>query len=152
MIRDIVDGDLAAIATIEDGTFSNPLSHDDLASLFARESFRGFVILGEDERLAGYVMFLVAGGLADMLSIGTAPGARRRGFASRLLRESLRRLANDPVDRVMLEVAVDNLAAKALYTGLGFREVGRREGYYRRRDGRVDAIVMSRQLHDEGSA
>ena len=111
-----------------------------------------FAVLSFWVRMNGYVMFLVAGGLADMLSIGTAPGARRRGSASRLLRESLRRLANESVDRVMLEVAVDNLAAKALYTGLGFCEVGRREGYYRRQDGRVDAIVMSRQPHDEGSS
>lgn len=152
MIRDIVDGDLETIATMEKGAFSNPLSHDDLASLYVRKAFRGFVILGEDDRPAGYVLFLVAGGLADMLSIGTAPVMRRRGLASRLLKESLRRLAGDSVDRVMLEVAVDNVAAMALYTGLGFREAGRRDGYYRRQDGRVDAIVMSRQPHDEGSA
>ena len=52
---------------------------------------------------------------------------------------------------MILEVAVDNDAAMALYGAAGFAEVARRRGYYRRDGNAVDAIVMRRNLA-QGSA
>ena len=43
----------------------------------------------------------------------------------------------------MLEVAASNMAAIALYERLGFRQVGRRKGYYA--DGE-DACLMNMDL------
>jgi len=49
---------------------------------------------------------------------------------------------------VFLEVAEDNPAARRLYAGLGFEEVGRRRGYYPRAGTRaVDALVLRRALN-----
>ena len=46
--------------------------------------------------------------------------------------------------RVFLEVAADNMPARALYVGLGFDIVGRRPRYYRRPGGEaVDALIVS---------
>ena len=42
----------------------------------------------------------------------------------------LRRLAGLGVRAVFLEVGEDNVPARRLYRRAGFREVGRREGYY----------------------
>jgi ribosomal protein S18 acetylase RimI-like enzyme len=57
---------------------------------------------------------------------------------------------------MLLEVAVDNAGARAMYDALGFTVAGRRRGYYRRVTGsveatrasttRVDALVMVRML------
>jgi len=47
---------------------------------------------------------------------------------------------------MVLEVAVDNAAAIALYEAAGFTVKGRRRRYYRRTDGNVDAIIMRRAL------
>ncbi|MET0429646.1 MAG: ribosomal-protein-alanine acetyltransferase, partial [Microvirga sp.] len=48
---------------------------------------------------------------------------------------------------VFLEVEEGNAPALALYRRLGFREVGRREGYYARPDGtRAAALTMSLDL------
>jgi ribosomal-protein-alanine N-acetyltransferase len=95
---------------------------------------------------------MTAGGMADLVSTGTAAMARRRGFASRLLGESLYRLEVDKVSKVTLEVAVDNVAALALYAGLGFGDVARRRNYYRRPHGRVDALVLQWRSVSQGSA
>jgi ribosomal-protein-alanine N-acetyltransferase len=43
---------------------------------------------------------------------------------------------------VILEVAADNPAARALYARAGFREVGRRRNYYRRPARRADALIL----------
>ena len=49
--------------------------------------------------------------------------------------------------RVFLEVAEDNLAARALYERTGFVEAGRRPGYYAAADGgRRDALLLALNL------
>jgi ribosomal-protein-alanine N-acetyltransferase len=45
---------------------------------------------------------------------------------------------------LMLEVAVDNVAARNLYAAAGFVTVALRPGYYRRTGGPVDAVAMRR--------
>lgn len=146
MIRDITKADLDIIAGIEAASFVHPLTRDDLLSLYDQPALRGFVLAPDGGMPASYALFLKAGDLADLVSTGTAAEARRRGFASRLLADSLRRLAADNVTEVTLEVAVDNVAALALYAGLGFDKVGRRRDYYRRVDGRVDALILRWRL------
>jgi ribosomal-protein-alanine N-acetyltransferase len=48
---------------------------------------------------------------------------------------------------MFLEVAVDNVAALALYRSRGFEAVGRRPGYYSRPDGPIDAMIMRVDLN-----
>ena len=150
-VREIAAPDLDAIAEIEVASFANPLTLDDLAAMNDRPAFHGFGLTTQG-RLVSYALFLNAGRVADLVSTGTATGARRQGFASWLLAESLHRLGARGVEEIMLEVAVDNAAALALYAGLGFHEVGRRRAYYRRARGRVDALVLRCQTAPQGTA
>jgi ribosomal-protein-alanine N-acetyltransferase len=46
-----------------------------------------------------------------------------------------------------LEVAADNAPALGLYKSLEFEQVGRRSGYYQRRDGtQCDALILRKSL------
>ena len=81
-------------------------------------------------RLAGFVMSRLAADQAELLSIAIAARYRRRGLARKLLDVHLRRLAVYGISSVFLEVEERNEPARRLYTGLRFREVGRRESYY----------------------
>jgi ribosomal-protein-alanine N-acetyltransferase len=89
-----------------------------------------------DER-GGFLILRVAMDEAEVISIGAVP--RRQGIGRALLEEGLARLRAQDVVAVYLEVAEDNEAARALYTGLGFEKVGRRRRYYA--DG-TDALTM----------
>jgi ribosomal-protein-alanine N-acetyltransferase len=72
---------------------------------------------------------------------------RGRGLAKQLLDLNLRRLAGLGVRAVFLEVGDDNVPALRLYRRAGFREVGRREGYYRDQAGKAStALVLRRDL------
>ena len=99
---------------------------------------------GGTDDLVGWVDLAVAGDVADLLRVAVAPVARRRGAAGALLRQAYAVLPV-AVDRVLLEVAASNSAARALYADQGFTEIARRAGYYR--DG-GDALVMQRARHD----
>lgn len=99
---------------------------------------------GEDGSLLGWAGVLVVGGTADVLTVGVVPAGRRRGIGTRLLYALLDEARRRGAAEVLLEVRVDNAAARALYAREGFVELGIRPGYYDH--GRVDGVVMRRQL------
>lgn len=94
-------------------------------------------------RGAGFVIARMVAGEGEILSLGVAVSERRSGVGRALLNDALYRLALSGAEDVFLEVGEDNPGAVALYRGLGFREVGRRRGYYLRKNGRrVSALIM----------
>ena len=68
------------------------------------------------------------------------------GTGRRLTQEFADMARRMGAEEAFLEVASDNLAAQALYAGLGWQEAGRRPGYYAPG---VDAIVMRLNLRNE---
>lgn len=93
----------------------------------------------------GFALGRVVAGEAELLTIATAPEARRQGIGARTLCTFEQEAMSGGAVRIFLEVAQDNRAAIALYLGAGYVEVARRAGYYRRPDGtRTDAIVMEK--------
>lgn len=82
---------------------------------------------------------------AEILSLAVHPEERRRGLGSQLVRDFIRAAGDLRVTEMFLEVAADNLPARALYARHRFREIGRRRDYYTRADGTAaDALLMRR--------
>jgi ribosomal-protein-alanine N-acetyltransferase len=97
--------------------------------------------------LHGFILSRLAAGEAEILSVAVASARRGRGVARALLGLHLRRLAGLGAQAVFLEVDEDNEPARRLYARAGFREVGRRPGYYTQgRDHAATALVLRRDL------
>lgn len=95
----------------------------------------------------GFALLRVTVDEAELLTITTAPVARGKGIAGRLLSRILSRAADTGARSCFLEVAANNGPARRLYDGAGFAQVGVRPRYYRAPDGTaVDAIVMACDL------
>lgn len=94
----------------------------------------------EDDKIVGYVVALEGADVGDILNLAVAEGGRRRGLGRALVEAIVDRLTDRGVREVFLEVRESNAPARALYTAFGFKEVGRRKGYYRRPV--EDAIVL----------
>ncbi len=91
----------------------------------------------------GKVVPLGAERLAELETVGVAVEARRRGVGRQLCSAVMEWCVAQGAKAMELEVRAGNSGAIALYTGLGFVEVGRRRGYYR---GPVeDAVLMRRE-------
>ncbi len=91
--------------------------------------------------LLGFALCRMAGGECELLSIAVAPPARNRGIGGALLAGVVDRARERAVSRMFLEVAEDNVIAQRLYRTHGFRPVGRRANYYRRRQGPATAAL-----------
>lgn len=94
-------------------------------------------------RNVGFIVSRRAADEAEILSVAVARPWQGRGLARRLLDLHLRRLAGLRLRAVFLEVDEDNEPARRLYARAGFREVGRRPGYY---SGGKSALVLRRDL------
>jgi ribosomal-protein-alanine N-acetyltransferase len=96
----------------------------------------------------GFVLCVSSPPDVDIAAIGVLPARRRAGIGRRLLDAAIATARAGGAAAVMLEVADDNAAARALYRGRGFARVGRRPGYYRRPAAARDAVVLRLQLAD----
>jgi ribosomal-protein-alanine N-acetyltransferase len=94
-----------------------------------------------------FALARVAANEAEILTLGTAPNARRKGLARGLARATAAEAAKRGASEIFLEVSAANAPARALYLGLGFAEVGLRRGYYRNLDGsNADALTLRAAL------
>jgi [ribosomal protein S18]-alanine N-acetyltransferase len=125
----------------------DPWNSEAMAEIMSITGFFGR-IAWVDEMPAGFALALDLRKECEILSLGVVPGWRRKGIGSTLLdaicSEGLVRGAK----YIVLEVAIDNNAALALYTDRGFMPVGRRQNYYRQAGRRIDALVLRRALSD----
>ncbi len=97
--------------------------------------------------LHGFILSRLAAGEAEILSVAVAAARRGRGLARALLTLHMRRLAGLGAQAVFLEVDEGNEPARRLYQRAGFREVGRRPGYYRQGSApAASALVLRRDL------
>lgn len=118
-------------------------SADAWRSLLAAPGARARIAM-DGTAPAGFLHLRRAGDEAEVVMIATHPSAQRRGIATALLEDAVASLDGRTL---FLEVAESNGAARALYARSGFRQVGRRPGYYRTASGREDALVL-RLLRD----
>lgn len=146
---------LAAIETLEAQLFEQPASAEMLASFHRNPASVGYVLISRDQTpdagsgavsgdVAAYALALNSGLSADLVTIGTALSCQRCGFGRAVLDHLVAALRDMGAHELMLEVAVDNVAARNLYAAAGFATVAVRPGYYRRAGGPVDAVAMRR--------
>lgn len=136
----------ALAAALHASSFDAPWDRAALARLLAMPGAFGFlgVVNGEPE---GFILCRAAAGEGEILTLGVAPACRRSGLGGRLLEQALSASIQAGAQRLYLEVAENNHAARAFYGVNGFTAVGRRPGYYRRPGQEaVDALILCRTV------
>ncbi len=99
----------------------------------------------------GFALGRVIADEAELLTLATAPAHQRSGLARTCLAAFEREAALRGARVAFLEVAEDNLPARALYDGAGYTEAARRTAYYVRQNGETsDALVLRKSLAAQG--
>jgi ribosomal-protein-alanine N-acetyltransferase len=123
----------------------DPWDAATIAEILALPGFFGR-IASAAEAPVGFVLALDLRNETEILSLGVLPEWRRNGVGNALVRSVCEEAQRRRAGRVVLEVAIDNAAARHLYAACGFVAVGRRANYYRRVGGNVGALVLGHTL------
>ena len=149
VIEPLMRADAIDLAGIHGLTFRQPWSDDDFHALLVEDSVFGFIAREEGNRKArpgGFVLARLVMDEAEILTIAVTPQVQRRGLGHALMDAALRHLHNARASMLFLEVDELNAPALALYRRLGFKQVGKRPGYYETAAGRSAALTMRRDL------
>lgn len=92
----------------------------------------------------GFAGYWYDGEDAEIMDIGVARRYQRRGLAARMLTWLIGHACEQGARRMLLEVAVNNDPAIALYRRFGFERIGLRKRYYQPEG--IDAYVMALEL------
>lgn len=139
--RDFTDADVDAIVALEAESFTNPWSRDTLVwELRNSDVTRVYVLRDDDERVAAFCVCWVIFDELHINTLAVAPGARRQGLGSVLMRSAMADAARGGATRATLEVRASNAAALGLYQRLGFTIAARRPGYYSKPD--EDGLIL----------
>ena len=137
--RQMTPEDAAGVELVEKASFAVPWSREAFWQEAASE--RAFYLLVlEDERIIGYAGTWIILDEAQITNVAIAPEFRGQGIGSQLMKELICQVKARGATAMTLEVRPSNAPAIALYTSFGFRDTGRRPGYYQ--DNGEDAIIM----------
>ncbi len=110
--------DAPAMASVHAQAFDKPWDESDFEGVLEAQGVFGLLV--QDEDPAGLLICRTVAGEAEILTVGVAAWARRRGVGLTLMTAALELARQAGADRMFLEVNVDNAAAVTLYERLGF--------------------------------
>lgn len=143
-IRKAKISDLDAIKEIEDESFINPFTKEDLLYEISQNPVSNFLVLEKDGLVVGFIDYWVTFDSATIDQIAVKKSERNQGFAKILLEKSINDLKElGEVSFFTLEVRASNEPAINLYKSFGFQKVTIKEKYY---DDGEDAIYMIKGL------
>jgi N6-L-threonylcarbamoyladenine synthase len=134
------NADLDAVLAIERSSFPSPWSRGMFLDELTQGSSRAWFVAESPWGLVGFAGLMEVDGEGHIMNLAVRPDARHSGLGSALLSVLLDEARRRGIGRLSLEVRPSNSAALALYDDAGFREEGRRHGYYG--DTGEDALVM----------
>ena len=149
VIRVMTQADLDGVSMIADGDRNAPAWPRSayMAALEPNAMPERIALVAEDpatNQVAAFAVARIVSAEAELETIVTAAGFRRRGVGRRLFVRLADRLVEAGAAQVLLEVRESNHSAKAFYEALGFTAAGRRMGYYT--DPAEDALLMRMEL------
>ena len=143
LVREFTASDVPAVLAI--------LQESPEAAAWSRESLLRLDsvaptawVAERDGIVAGFLIGRSAADEFEILNIAVSRAHRQQGIGSKLLECALEFSRKGGIARVYLEVRASNEPGIALYKRHGFKECGRRSGYYR--DPVEDAILLSLSL------
>lgn len=134
------------LAALQAQCFDEAWSAESIERLF--DTLGAFALIGSTAQgPAAFALGRIVAGECEILAIGVVGSHRRRGHGATILAALSAWAAASGAERVVLEVATDNAAARALYAAQGFVEVGRRRNYYERAGAPpVDGLILAQAV------
>ena len=141
--------DARQLANLHADVFDTPWSPAAFRAELSKPSVFALGLVDDETpaNIISFVLFQRALDEAEMLTLATELENQRSGCAQKLIESAFEHLKSRGVSRILLDVAMDNIAAIKLYSKLGFVQDGLRKAYYKRGgENAVDACLMSKDM------
>lgn len=143
LIEDMTAETVNAVAALERVCFSSPWSLESLAGELSNP-LAVYRVARLDGMVAGYIGMHHIIDEGYITNVAVSPEHRRQGVAAALISDFMQYASENKLRMLTLEVRQSNTAARALYRGFGFEDVGLRKNYYVLPT--EDAVLMTREL------
>lgn len=143
VIRKGTKEDIEAIYNIELESFSVPWSLESITKELENE-MAYYVVAEEEGQVLGYAGLWDVVGEGQITNIAVRPSGRRKGIGKKLVEGLIAYGKEKSLEVLILEVRQSNEAAIKLYSGAGFKEIGKRKNYYTKPT--EDALLMALTL------
>ena len=128
-VRKAEKKDVKNIVKRENCCFSTPETEESIYSFLKSKTF--FIDVIEDEGVVtGHCIYFFVPDNAEIISLAVSPEKRRMGYGRDLVYGVIENAKSNGCKEVFLEVRKSNEAAIALYTSIGFHQVGERKNLY----------------------
>lgn len=142
-IRPMTASDLPRVIEIERASFTVPWTPATFRGLLHRSDAH-LRVAESDGGIVGYAAVWIVLDQAELGDIAVVESRRGKGIGATLLSAMIDLSRDHGVRELYLEVRVSNTGAQRLYQRHGFKQVGRRTGYYARP--KEDALVFRKFL------
>ncbi|WP_429845017.1 ribosomal protein S18-alanine N-acetyltransferase [Brevibacillus sp. FIR094] len=132
--------DVGAVAELERLAFTTPWPHDAFVNELTRNPNARYVVVAHQNRIIAYCGMWIVIDEAHITNIAVHPLYRGKKVGLALMIKMMGVAKMQGAHSMTLEVRPSNTVARNMYIKLGFKEHGRRKGYYS--DNNEDAIIM----------
>ena len=134
--------DLADVLALEESVYPHPWSMSNFVDSL-NSNYEAWVLRDQNGALLGYFLLMAIVDEAHLLNVAVSAERQGQGLGRFLLNQAVACSRGLGMTSVLLEVRPSNERALKIYERYGFKQIGRRKGYYPAADQqREDAIVM----------
>ena len=134
--------DLAEVVALEESVYPHPWSMGNFVDSLS-SNYEAWVLRDQGGDLLGYFLLMAIVDEAHLLNVAVSAERQGQGLGCLLLNQAVACARGLGMTSVLLEVRPSNERALKIYERYGFKQSGRRKGYYPAADQqREDAIVM----------
>ncbi len=134
--------DLEEVLALEESVYPHPWSMANFVDSL-NSQYEAWVLRDRDGYLLGYFLLMAVVDEAHLLNVAVSAEKQGQGLGRFLLNQSVACARGLGMESVLLEVRPSNARALHIYERYGFKQIGRRKGYYpTANQQREDAIVM----------
>jgi len=144
LVIEILDkNNVLSIQHIQKNCGESIWSAPSLFHLLDKGSGYGY-ILKRFNNYIGYILLRSLDNEEEVLSLGVLKSNRRQGIASKLFYEFEKDAIRNNVQRIILEVRVENYPAICFYEFLGLKKIKVLKDYYKTDRGYEDGLLLSK--------
>jgi ribosomal-protein-alanine N-acetyltransferase len=134
--------DLDDVLGLEESVYPHPWSMGNFTDSLS-SNYEAWVLRDQDGYLLGYFLLMAIVDEAHLLNVAVSAEKQGQGLGRLLLNQAVACSRGLGMTSVLLEVRPSNTRALEIYERYGFKQIGRRKGYYpAANQQREDAIVM----------